>query len=174
MKKFTYSLTYDDYLNFEKFRLKKNRTAFLSYIICIAFLTMGVYDAVAYKSYEMIIVAAILVLVELVTMLYTLNISPKKRVNKYISLDSSYLGEKEITIDEKAIELKYIPKLNEAAVVAIYPYSIMTAIYETEEYYYFILNSEVKILPKKVIPAEISESVKKIISKNGNYMYLSK
>lgn len=171
MAKFIYSLTYDDYISFEKFKLKRNKTAFFSYITCLLFLIMGVYDAVVYKTFQIIVIAVIMIFAVFVSTAYSVNIAPKKRVKKYISLDPAYLGQKEIIVDEKKIEIKNIPAENEGAVVAVYPYSVMTAIYETSEYYYFFAGSEVKLLPKKAVPAELSENVNKFVKNNKNYMF---
>ena len=172
MAKFVYSLTYEDYVGFEKFKLKRNRTSFFSYITCLLFLAMGVYDAAVYKTFEVVILSALMIAAVGLSTVYSVNTAPKKRVKNYISLDSSYLGQKEITIDDKAIEIKNLPKENEPAVLAVYPYSLMSAIYETADDYYFFIGNEVKLLPKRVIPAELSDSVKRVIASNKNYLYI--
>ncbi|MGN1203256.1 MAG: YcxB family protein, partial [Eubacterium sp.] len=171
MAKFIYSLTYEDYLCFESFKLKRNKTSFFSYLICLMFLVMGVYDAVVYKTFEVIILAAVMIAGVCISTFYAIKIAPKKRVKNLMALDSSYLGQSEIIIDDKAVEIKNIPQENEAGIVAVYPYSVMSAIYETEEYYYFFIGNEVRLLPKKAIPAEFSEYIKKTIGKNRNYMF---
>ena len=99
-------------------------------------------------------------------------IVPKKKVNRYIKSDASYLGENEITIDDKAIEIKNIPAEKETGVVCVYPYSVISIIYETENYFYFIVANEVKILPKRVIPQAMSQSVFNAINRNPNRMYV--
>lgn len=172
MAKFTYSLTFDDYLAFESFNIKRNKNVFFTYFICLLILANGVYDAVANKSYFMLIIAAAFIVAEAISTFYSVKIAPKKRINKMISLDASYLGQNEIILDDRAVEIKNIPAQNEAGTVCIYPYSVMTVIYETEEYYYFFISNEVKILPKGIIPDEYREYVKKTLSKNQNYMFV--
>lgn len=172
MAEFIYSLTFDDYVNFEKFKLKRNKTSFFSYIMCLFFIATGVYDAVVYKNHYLIIIAIIMILFVCATTLYSLKIAPKKRVKNLLTLDSTYLCQNKAVIDDKAIETRNIPYENQAGIVAVYPYSVMSVIYETEDYYYFFIATEVKILPKRAIPPELSDYVKKVISNNKNYMFI--
>lgn len=172
MAEFVYSLTFDDYLGFEKFKLKRNKTSFFSYVMCLFFVAMGVYDAVVYKNLYLVFIAIIMVLFGAATSFYSLKIAPKKRVKNLLSLDSTYLCQNRAVIDERTIEIRNIPQENQPGIVAVYPYSVMSVIYETEDCYYFFITTEVKILPKRVIPPELSDYIKKVISKNKNYLYI--
>lgn len=172
MAEFVYSLTFDDYLGFEKFKLKRNKTSFFSYIMCLFFIAIGVYDAVVYKNLYLVFIAVIMVLFGFATSFYSLKIAPKKRVFNLLSLDSTYLCQNRAVINDKAIEISNIPQENQAGIVAVYPYSVMSVIYETEECYYFFIATEVKILPKRVIPPDLSDYVKKVISNNRNYLFI--
>ncbi len=173
MAEFVYSLTYDDYLGFEKFKMKRNKTSFFSYLMCLFFVATGVYDVVIYKNLNMIIIFAVMIFSVCAATLHSVKIAPKKRVRKLLSLDSAYLCQNRAVIDDKAIEIRNIPQENQAGIVAVYPYSAMSAIYETEDCFYFFIAAEVKILPKRVIPAELFDYVKKVIGKNRNYLFIT-
>ena len=132
---------------------------------------MGIYDVIVSKDYQMLIFAAAMALIDVLTAVYEMKILPKKRVKRILAADSNYLTANEITIDDKAIEIKNIPNENQAGIVAVYPYSVMSVIYETTDYFYFFIGTEVKILAKKNIPQESAQYVKKIISSKRNYIY---
>ncbi|HBN39090.1 MAG TPA: hypothetical protein DD404_06130 [Ruminococcaceae bacterium] len=171
MVHFTYTPCFDDYISFEKFKFKRNRSLLFTYIICVFFIAMGIYDVIVSKDYQMLIFAAAMALIDVLTAVYEMKILPKKRVKRILAADSNYLTANEITIDDKAIEIKNIPNENQAGIVAVYPYSVMSVIYETTDYFYFFIGTEVKILAKKNIPQESAQYVKKIISSKRNYIY---
>lgn len=171
MVHFTYTPCFDDYISFEKFKFKRNRSLLFTYIICVFFIAMGIYDVIVSKDYQMLIFAAAMALIDVLIAVYEMKILPKKRVKRILAADSNYLTANEITIDDKAIEIKNIPNENQAGIVAVYPYSVMSVIYETTDYFYFFIGTEVKILAKKNIPQESAQYVKKIISSKRNYMY---
>lgn len=172
MVNFVYTPTADDYIAFEKFKNKRNKTFFFTYIVCLIFMSMALYDFFTTKNYNEIIFAAALVVMNIIITVYTTSVASKKRVKNMISSDINYLTPNEIIIDEKNIEIKNIPQQNQMGIVAVYPYSIMNVIYETDEYYFFFLGTEVKLLPKKSIPQEYREYVEKTIRKNKNYMFV--
>lgn len=171
MVHFTYTPCFDDYISFEKFKFKRNRSLLFTYIICVFFIAMGIYDVIVSKDYQMLIFAAAMALIDVLTAVYEIKILPKKRVKRILAADSNYLTANEITIDDKTIEIKNIPNENQAGIVAVYPYSVMSVIYETTDYFYFFIGTEVKILAKKNIPQESAQYVKKIISSKRNYIY---
>lgn len=173
MAEFVYSLTYDDYVVFEKFKMKRNKTSFFSYLMCLFFIATGVYDAVVYKNSDMIIISALIIFSVCAATLYSVKFAPKRRIRKLLSLDSAYLCRNRAVIDDKAIEIRNIPDKKQAGIVMVYPYSVMSAIYETQDYFYFFIVTEVKILPKRVIPAELFDYVEKIIRKNRNYLFIA-
>lgn len=172
MVNFVYTPTADDYIAFEKFKYKRNKTFFFTYIFCLIFIAMALYDFFTTKSYERIIFAAALVVMNIIVTVYTTSIASKNRVKNMISKDINYLTPNEIIIDEKKIEIKNVPQKNQMGIVAVYPYSIMNVIYETDEHYFFFLGTEVKLLPKKSIPQEYKEYVEKVIRENKNYMFV--
>ncbi len=172
MVKFVYSLTFDDYLVFERFKLKRNRSSFFIYIMTIFYFAMGLYTGIASRNYEIIYINIAVVLSVCAGTVYSHIFAPKKRVKKMIEEDSGCLNKNEIIISENAIEVKSLPDENQSGSLEIYPYAIMQAIYETEENYYFFIDLLVKIVPKRAIPAELIEEAKKNISKNKNYIFI--
>jgi hypothetical protein len=96
----------------------------------------------------------------------------KNKVLKYTNGDSSYLAMTELSVTDNTIETNSLPNQNEAGIVAIYPYSIMNVIYESEEYFYFYIGYEVKILPKSAVPQEMKQQVFSQIRRNQNYVKL--
>lgn len=171
MVSFVYTPTAEDYISFEKFKYRKNKIFFFTYLFCVIFIAMALYDFFTTKSYDRIIFAAALVVMNIIITLYTTNIASKKRIQNMISNDIGYLTPNEVIIDEKTIEFRNMPQQNQTGIVAVYPYSIMNVIYETAEYYYFFLGTEVKLLAKRAIPKENKEYVEKIIKSNKNYIY---
>lgn len=168
---FRYSLAEEDYLNCETFHMKKNGNFLLMFIFSGSIVFYFIYLAIVQKNvYYVPSIVFFIAFIVLYT-IYLFKIKVKKEVKKYVFSDKSYLGLNEITIDDKAMESKNIPNENEAAIVTIYPYSIMKAIYETNEYFYFYIGDEVKILPKRVIPQEMQEAVFKAIKSNKNCIF---
>lgn len=172
MVTFSYTPMAEDYLAFEKFKTKRNKTVFFTYVICLVFISMALYDFFTTKSYDRIIFAAALVVMNVIVTVYTTGIASKKRIKDMISKDANYLTPYEVTIDSKTVEFRNIPQANQMGIVSVYPYSIMNVIYETAEYYYFFLGTEVKILPKRAIPAQNKEYVEKTIQNNRNYIFI--
>lgn len=168
---FRYSLDYQDFVNFEKFNLKKTIKSFiLLFLMLITFFIFYFY--VGSKNYNIIISVVIISVIFALSFFITYKAMPKKRVKEYIQKDNSYLKPIEMTITDNAIETNNLPDFNEAGIVAIYPYSIMNVIYETNDYFYFIICNEAKILPKRAIPDEMRELVFKEIKKNPNCVFV--
>lgn len=172
MVKFSYTPMAEDYLAFEKFKYKRNKTFFFTYIFCLIFIAMALYDFFTTKNYDRIIFAAVIVVMNVIITVYTMSIASKKRIKNMVSKDINYLTPNEVIIDSKTIEFKNIPQSNQMGIVTVYPYSIMNVIYETAEYYYFFLGTEVKILPKRAIPVQHLEYVEKTIKSNKNYVFI--
>lgn len=171
---FRYALSFEDFLSFEMLKVKLKRGNVVLGLLLILVTAMLVYNAVKNSNigYAYFVYYGIFVAIDVIMLFYNNKIAPKKAVNKYINRDSSYLEENEITFDDKALEIKNIPNEKQAGIVCIYPYSVMGIIYETEEHFYFSVGSEVKILPKRVIPNEMKEAVFKSIKSNPNCIFV--
>lgn len=167
---FRYSLTEDDYINFEKLNTSRQFKALL--FPMMFFIFCGIFMYAKERDYIFIIFIVTMVLLLVLSYFVLLPYSAKKRVKTYLNGDRSYLLPTEITIDDKKIESKNIPEENEAGIIGIYPYSIMRMIIENEDYIFFYISNEVKVLPKRAIPQEFKETVFELIKKNGNYTYM--
>lgn len=168
---FRYSLTEEDYLSFEKMQLKR-RVVLSTIVMTVCFLAIGFYNYIASKNPSILIGSIIAAVIALLTFAVLYITTVKRRVKRYIFMDSSYLGENEIIIDNNAIEIKNIPKENEAGIISIYPYKIMRAIVENNDYFYFYIGMEAKILPKRSIPNEMKQQIFSNIKNNKNYVYI--
>lgn len=167
---FRYVLTLQDYIYFERMNMKR---AFRSSIVMIVmFLGLGVFLYITEKNLTILISFSIGSIVILLAHICSYYVSASKKAKNYVKKDNSYLKLTEITITDKTIETNNLPNENEAGMVAVYPYSIMNAIYETNEYFYFLIGNEAKILPKSAVPDEMKELVFKEIKKNPNCVFI--
>lgn len=168
--KFTYSLTKEDYISLELLKLKQNKPWVLPTIFSVVLSVTFAYYAVERKSYIYLIIPIVMFIDAFFTYYYANNIKPKKNAEKYISLDKSYLSPKEITFYRDSIELKTLPE-NEGdpAIIEVYPFSVMSAILESRDYFQFITVSEANVVPKKAIPQEILQTVENTVRNNPNY-----
>lgn len=168
---FRYSLTEKDYLSFEKMQLKR-RVVLSIIVLTVCFLAIGFYNYIAAKNTSILILSVIAAVISILLFSVMYTITAKRRVKRYIFMDSSYLGENEIIIDNNTVEIKIIPKENEAGIIAVYPYKIMRAIVENNDYFYFYIGMEAKILPKRCIPDEMRQQIFSNIKNNKNYVYM--
>lgn len=168
---FRYTLNEMDYILFERMQFKRSVVP-STVFIAVFFVMIGVYDYISSKNIVMLICAAAAIAIAFLYFFIYDKALIKNKVRRYIYADSSYMGENEIIIDNHSIEIKNIPRENEAGIISIYPYKIMRAIMENNEYFFFYVGLEVKILPKKAIPQEMKEQVFSNIKKNQNYVYV--
>lgn len=162
---------FEDYIEFEKFKEKINKSFFLIYVMCSAFSVWSIYLAVESKRYEMLLFIPAVILF-MACDRFIKKSEQRKRITRMISLDSSYLNENQIIIDDNFIEIKTIPQQNQTGSVAVYPYSVISMIYETAQYYYFFIGTEVKILSKRDLPHGCEHDIKKILSSKRNYVFV--
>ena len=161
----------EDFVIWERLQYKRSKLI-PTLITALMFVTFFGYYLIANKNLTLIIAALVAVVICGAYFLYAYNVGIEKKVEKYITADAQYLSQCEITIDENTIEYKNLPMINEIGIISVYPYSIMRAIYETENYFYFIIGFEVKILPKRDIPDEMKQQVFSQIKKNRNCIFL--
>lgn len=171
---FRYALSFEDYLNFEKFSYKVRKTGTASVLLIMLATGYLVYTVIRYKtlSPEYYFYYGVVVVTLIASIIFSSKIAPKTRVKRYTTKDSSYFSTNEITVDEKTVEIKNIPEENQAGMVCVYPYTVMNAVYETEKYFYFLVGSEVKILPKDAVPNEMKAVVFRDIKSNPNCIFV--
>lgn len=169
--RFRYSLSEQDYLFFEKMQFKKSfLPATVAMMLC--FIVIGAYNYITAKDTILLVGSACAALISILFFVLYNHSILKNRVKKYLKMDSAYLGEGEIAIDSNAVEVKNIPRENEAGIIAVYPYKIMRAIVENQDYFFFYIGMEAKILPKRCIPDEMKQQVFSNLKNNRNYVYM--
>lgn len=167
---FKYALTKEDYLFFEKIFAKRQFRSVLFPALIFVIYTISVFVrshnfTILFFSFAVLLGIAIGYFVCIPALI-------KRKVKTYTNSDKSYFSPVEITIDDKKIESKKLFEESAAEIIGIYPYSIMRAIIENENYIYFYISNEVRILPKAAIPQEFKETVFSNIKKNTNYTYM--
>lgn len=168
---FRYILKAEDFCKFYKQSYKK---AYVTSAItsAIVFALLGLYCMVIVKNMALAIGMISAVVITSAYSLLKQTFAPQKMAKNAIKgAPEQYLRESEITISDKAIELNNLPVGDEPCVIAIYPFSMMRLILENDEYFYFYIDLEVKILPKRDIPPQMSEDVFRQIRKNKRYVY---
>ncbi|MDE5973618.1 MAG: hypothetical protein K2G73_02975 [Eubacterium sp.] len=161
----------DDFVIWEKLQFKRSRLI-PTLITAFMFIAFFAFYLIAEKNSSLIIAAVIAFVVCGAYFLYVYNVGIEKKVERYLAADAQYLSPCEITIDENTVEYRNIPMMNEAGIINVYPYSVIRAIYETENYFYFNVGFELKILPKRDIPDQMKQQVFNQIKKNANYFYI--
>lgn len=173
--KFNYSLDKNDLINFELFKIKSSKFMSMIYITVLIMLVMNTYYAFSEKNYAYLLIPALYIVAIGIYLFYIKKIRPDMRVKRCIKADVTYSEPREVTISEKSIEFKTLPKNEgEPMLIGFYPYLTLGAIIETKEYIYFIATTGTNIVPKSIIPQEIKENVLKIIKKNPNYLFFNK
>lgn len=170
---FIYSLTKEDYITFEKMKVKQSKTNLISYFTALFLLVIGVFNAVSTKNYTNLIIPCIFIVATVFINYYAVKIRPKKVVNNYTQLDKSYFGQKKITVNNNSIEIEQLPSENgEPSAIGVYPYSAVGAIFESKDYYQIIMTTEATLIPKRDIPQEIAQSVENTFKRNPNYVFM--
>lgn len=168
---FRFTLSEQDYILFEKFNHK--RTVRPIYImIMLAIIAFEAYFYIKFRMPGYIMTCVFFLCVEFLIYWNRSNNGCENRVRRYIQNDKTYLKPQEISVDRKGIELTILSNEDEIQFKAIYPYSLMSVIFETDHYFYFVINNEVKILPKRDIPNEMHGEVLRLVKNNKNRIYV--
>lgn len=168
---FRSTLKKEDFIIWERLQFKRSRLI-PGLIMAVVFIIYAGYYYMVSQNLTLVISTVIATAFCGAYAFYVYNKGIEKRIDRYIAADSQYLSPYEISIDENTIEYKNLPMINEAGVVVICPYSIIRAIYETENYFYFYIGYEIKILPKRDIPDEMKQQVFSRIKKNRNCIFI--
>ncbi len=168
---FRATLNKEDFVIWERLQFKRSRLM-PTLITALMFIVFSAYYLIAEKNFTLIIAMVIAFVVCGAYFLYVYNVGIEKKVEKYLAADAQYLSPCEITIDENTVEYRNMPMMNEAGIINVYPYSVIRAIYETENYFYFNVGFELKILPKRDIPDGMKQQVFNYIKQNANYFFI--
>lgn len=166
-----YSLSFDDFFRLEKFKVKRSRTAPLSYLMSLSLIAMTTLNFIYTKSYTSIIICAvILILISLYTV-YMVKIKTRLTVRRRLNNDIGMLGRNEVKIYNDSVEFKVMPiKKDETVIEVVYPYALCSAIIECDRYYYFVIGDDIRILPKFEIQPSYRTEVNEVLKKNINYI----
>lgn len=169
MTEFTFSLNEQDYINYQKFNFRKSRNFLLICLVMIFYAGINIIQAIFYKRYELLLTAVLFIVFVLVILAVFYFVLLPKQVKKFVYADTGYSYTFQMNIGENEIEIKNIPKENERRFEGVYPYSVISAIYETNGYYYILIGLTIHILPKREIPPEMSDYVKNIFRTKAKY-----
>ncbi len=167
---FRSTLKKEDFIVWERLQFKRSKLIPML-ITALIFIVFVIYYLIVNRNFSLIIAAVIAFVICGAYFLYFYNTGIEKKVKKYIAADTQYLSPCEITVDENTVEYKNIPRMNEAG-ISVYPFTVIRTIYEAENYFYFVIGFEVKILPKRDIPDEMKQQVFNQIKKNANYLFI--
>lgn len=168
---FRSTLKKEDFIVWERLQFKRSKLIPML-ITALMFIVFSIYYLIVNRNFTLIIATVIAFVVCGAYFLYFYNTGIEKRVKKYIAADAQYISPCEITVDENTVEYRNIPMMNEAGIINVYPFTVIRTIYETENYFYFVIGFEVKILPKRDIPDEMKQQVFNQIKKNANYLFI--
>lgn len=169
---FRYSLTLQDYINYYQIQYKRIMKSSTKVIFAM-FAFLALYYTFVYKDLIIAFGMIIAILFSACMMLINYKVIIKNNTKNMIKKSPrTYLRQIEITFTDREIETNNLPFENEAAFIAVYPYSIINAIIETDEYFVFNLGTVAKILPKRAIPPEMREQVFRQIRSNKNCTFL--
>ena len=168
---FRSTLKKEDFIVWERLQFKRSKLIPML-ITALIFIVFVIYYLIVNRNFSLIIAAVIAFVICGAYFLYFYNTGIEKKVKKYIAADTQYLSPCEITVDENTVEYKNIPRMNEAGIISVYPFTVIRTIYEAENYFYFVIGFEVKILHKRDIPDEMKQQVFNHIKKNANYLFI--
>lgn len=166
-----YSLSFDDFFRLEKFKVKRSRTALFSYLISLFLIAMTTLNFMHTKSYESIIIGAVIFIIISLYTVYMVKIKPRLTVRRRLKNDIGMLGRNEVKIYNDSIEFKVMPlKEDETVIEVVYPYALCSAIIECDRYYYFLIGDDIRILPKFEIQPSYRVEVNEMLKRNINYI----
>ncbi len=171
--KFVFTPNVDDFLDYQKFRLKQTKIANIYYFLFAFMFAGSIYFAITSKDLTYLISTAIFAVAFVVIYFYDRNIKIKKEVKKYQKIDSSYLTANEFILYHNAIEINTVKEEGKPVIDTVYPFATLRAILETDKAYYFVLaNAEVRFVPKRDISEENIKIISDTLKKIPNYKFV--
>lgn len=166
---FTYSLTLEDYINYEKIKFKQKRSAGITYISCLILLAVGVFNIVVNRDFTVLCIAAGYIVLSVAAVLYESRLRPQKFARKYTSLDSTYFAPRQVVLTPQSIEFT-VKGENGVQTTGVYPLSALGAVFESNDYFQIFLTTEYYIIPKSAIPSQDKMTVENILRTRPNYV----
>lgn len=165
--------TVDDFLDYQKFRLKQTKIANVYYFLFAFMFAGSIYFAITSKDFTYLVSTTIFAVAFVLIYLYDRNIKIKRQVKKFQKLDSSYLTTNEFILYHNAIEINSVKEEGKPVIDTVYPFSSLRAILETDKTYYLVLaDSEVRFIPKRDISEENIKIISDTLKKIPNYKFV--
>lgn len=171
--KFLFTPTVDDFLDYQKFRLKQSKIANIYYFLFAFMFAGSIYFAITSKDLTYLICTAIFAVAFIAIYFYDRNIKIKRQVKKFQKIDSSYLSTNEFILYHNAIEINSVEEEGKPVIDTVYPFATLRAILETDKAYYMVLaDSEVRFIPKRDISEENIKIISDTLNKIPNYKFV--
>lgn len=164
---FRYSLDFSDFVKYEKFCFKKYVLP-QSIMTLIMIAAIVIYSGAAQKNIYVTIFGLLAAAAFAAGIYFKYTAGIRKKVKKYTVKDSLCFNENEITVNDNSIEIKNIPDESGVSFMGIYPFSIMTVIYENKDFFCFQIGGDARLLPKSSVPVNMREIVFNQIRSNRN------
>lgn len=171
--KFLFTPTVDDFLDYQKFRLKQAKVANIYYFLFAFMFAGAIYFAITSKDFTYLVSTAILAVAFLIMYFYDRNIKIKRQVKRFEKMDVSYLTTNEFILYHNAIEINSVREEGKPVIETVYPFSSLRAILETDKAYYLVLSDgEVRFIPKRDISEENIKIISDTLKKIPNYKFV--
>ena len=102
---FTYSLTLDDYISFEKIMIKQKHFGIMTYISTLILLAVGVFNYVGTKEPSLLILSVAYAAASILSVFAEKKLIPQRKAKKYTRLDNTYFSPRKVIISDSAVEL---------------------------------------------------------------------
>lgn len=173
MIQFTFTPQIEDYMQFQKFRVKLTKMVPIYYVYCVGMFAFGVYQTVQTKQIYFLCATLLLVLLFGISLFYTQKTMPKKRILQAVKKDNSLLAAQEVTVTDSALEINTLPNEKECAVCAVYPLSMLRAVFETQDAFNIMIPGiDAVLLPKREMEQKIIDALHVRFEKLPVYSYI--
>lgn len=158
---FTFTPRRDDFLKYQKFRTKMTRSSAIFYALCMIALAFSLYNAITTKDYYFLIAMVVLCAVCGGLLLYSRTVSVKKQLNAAAKADQSLFAPQTVKVTDSTLEISVDHEEGGLKFSSVYPFSIFSAVFDTEEgFYIFVPGINTIILPKHAFPEEFARQMK--------------
>lgn len=168
---FTYSLTLDDYISFEKIIIAQKKFGLMTYISTLILIAIGVFNYVSVKDPTLLIISVAYATASILFVLIDSKLMPKYKAKKYTRLDETYFAPRNVIISDSAVELTLeCDGEDSVESIGVYPIQSFMAVLESKDYIMLLAAVDSYIIPKRAIPIEQLATVENILRARPNYL----
>ena len=168
---FTYSLTLDDYIGFEKIMIKQKYFGIMTYISTLILLAVGAFSYVGTKEPSLLILSVAYAAASILSVFAEKKLIPQRKAKKYTRLDNTYFAPRKVIISDSAVELSLESDgENPVESIGVYPIQSFAAVLESKDYIMLLAAVDSYIIPKSAIPIEQLATVENIFRARPNYL----